>query len=204
MTVRGVRLMRGLAAAVSATSVAAFSHVIAGGPSPDAAIVFLSLALSGLVCTALTGRELSLWRLCTAVVLSQGLFHGLFTLDPSSHAMATTAQPSGHAGHSTQPMLEHVVTAGAMDHSAPTMGLAHAIAAALTIAVLRHGEVTTVRLIQALRLKLVPFLRLFQPLAVAPGAPFDPTNWPVRPLRNLGVLLLVMRYRGPPTLPVVS
>lgn len=91
-----------------------------------------------------------------------------------------------------------------MDYSAPVMWLGHSSAVVLTVAVLRHGEVTTVRLIQALGLTLVPFLRLFQPLAVAPGAPFDPTNWPVRPLCNLGVLLLVMRYRGPPMLPVVS
>ncbi|MGA8790996.1 MAG: hypothetical protein WB535_18795, partial [Paenarthrobacter sp.] len=57
MTGRGVRLLRGLAAAVAATSLAAFSHVAAGGPSPDGAIVVLSLALSGLVCTALAGRS---------------------------------------------------------------------------------------------------------------------------------------------------
>ena len=101
-------------------------------------------------------------------------------------------------------MLNQATIVGGMDHSAPVMWLGHAIAAVLTIAVLRHGEVTALRLIQALGLKMVPFLPLFQPLAVAPGAPFDPAGWPVRPLRNLGVPLLVMRHRGPPLLPVVS
>ncbi len=100
--------------------------------------------------------------------------------------------------------MDHATTMGGMDHSSPVMWLGHAIAAVLTIAVLRHGEVTALRLIQALGLRMVPFLPLFQPLAVSTGAPFDPANWPVRPLRNLGVPLLVMRHRGPPLLSVVS
>jgi hypothetical protein len=199
-----VRLLRGLAAAVAATSLAAFSHVAAGGPSPDGAIVVLSLALSGLVCTALAGRSLSLWRLSTSVVLSQSLFHGLFSLGSSTHATAPTPMSAGHAGHTAQAMMDHATATGGMDHSSPVMWLGHAIAAVLTIAVLRHGEVTALRLIQALGLKMIPFLPLFQPLAVTPGAPFDPAGWPVRALRNLGVPLLVMRHRGPPLLPVVS
>ena len=84
-----MRLLRGVAAAVAATFIAAFSHVDAGGPPPDGTIILLSLALSGLVCTALAGRSLSLWRLSAAVVLSQALFHGLFSLGASSHAAKT-------------------------------------------------------------------------------------------------------------------
>lgn len=199
-----MRLLRGVAAAVAATFIAAYSHVAAGGHSPDGAIVMLSLALSGLVCTALAGRSLSLWRLGTAVVLSQTLFHGLFSLGASSHAAVTTAPSTSHAGHSAHVMLDHAASSVVTDHSSPVMWLGHAIAAVLTIAVLRHGEVVALGLIQALGLRMVPFLPLFQPLAVAAGAPFDPANRPVRALRNLGVPLLVMRHRGPPLLPVVS
>lgn len=101
-------------------------------------------------------------------------------------------------------LADQAVSTGSLDHSSPMMWAGHAVAALLTIAVLRHGEVTAVRLIQALRLQLVPFLPLFHPLAVTPGAPFNPASWQVRPLRNLGVPLLVMRHRGPPLLPVVS
>lgn len=204
MTGRVVRLLRGLAAAVVATFIAAFSHIAAGGPSPDGVIFLLSLALSGLVCTALAGRSMSLLRLSAAVLLSQALFHGLFSLGASSHTAMASVPSSGHAGHSAHVILDPATAAGGMDHANPVMWVGHTIAAVLTIAVLRHGEVTALRLIQALGLRLVPFLPLFQPLAVSAEAPFNPSDWPVRPLRNLGVPLLVMRHRGPPLLPVVS
>lgn len=204
MTGRGVRLLRGLVAAGVATFLAASSHVLAGGPPPDAAIALLSLALSGLVCTALAGRSLSLWRLSAAVVLSQAVFHGLFSLGTSPHSPVAAGSSSGHSGHSAHIMLDPATAMDGMDHSSPVMWVGHAIAAVLTIAALRHGEVAALRLIQALGLTLIPFLPVFQPLAVSAEAPCDPSDWPVRPLRNLGVPLLVMRHRGPPLLPVVS
>ncbi|WP_364309185.1 hypothetical protein [Paenarthrobacter nitroguajacolicus] len=197
-------MTRGVAAASASTSIAAFSHVMAGGPTPDAAIVLFSLALSLLVCTALAGHALSLWRLCTAVVVSQGVYHSLFSLGSSSSGVEAVAPASGHATHSASPVLDHAITNGVMDHSVPTMWLGHIVAAALTIALLPHGEVTLMRLLRVFGLKLVPFLRFFQPLAIAPAAPLSPANWPVRPLRNLGAPLLVMRHRGPPLLPVAS
>jgi len=197
-------MTRGVAAAIASTSIAALSHVMAGGPTPDTAIALFSLALSLLVCTALAGHVLSLWRLCAAVVLSQGLYHGLFSLGSSSSGVEAVAPASGHAAHLATLVLDHAVTTAVMDHSAPTMWLWHIAAAALTVALLRHGEATVMRLLRAFGLKLVPFLRFFQPLAVEPAAPLSPANWPVRPLRNLGAPVLVMRHRGPPLLPVVS
>jgi hypothetical protein len=84
------------------------------------------------------------------------------------------------------------------------MWLGHAVAAVLTVALLRHGEVAVVRLVQAMRLRVTAFLPLFQPLPARPPAAALPVNRPVRPLRNLGAPLLVMRHRGPPLLPLVS
>ncbi|MCW3767302.1 MULTISPECIES: hypothetical protein [Paenarthrobacter] len=198
MDERRARLVRGWAAAAAATSIAAFSHVFAGGFSPDPALLALSLAVSGLVCTALAGRVLSLWRLSAGVLLSQALFHGLFSLNPASQAEVPR---SGHAGHADHlPMMDPGAVA-AMDHTSPLMWAAHAVAALATIAVLRHGEVTAVRLAMALRLRLIPFLIVCRPLALAPQAALDPSSWPVRARRNLGVPLLVMRHRGPPLRP---
>ena len=214
MTARGVRFVRGWAAAFVATFIAALSHVFAGGPAPETSVLVLSVALSGLACTALAGRVLSLWRLSTAVVVSQGLFHGLFSLGSASSAAGTAVPTTGHAGHAA-----HAVAAASgsgltgtgigtgvmvMDHASPLMWAGHALAALATIAVLRHGEVTAVRLITAIGLRVVAFLPVFLPLAVESGAPVIPADWPVRPLRNLGAPLLVMRHRGPPLLPVVS
>ncbi|WP_018772497.1 hypothetical protein [Arthrobacter sp. 131MFCol6.1] len=205
MTARGLRFVRGWAAAVAATFIAALSHVLSGGPAPETSVLVLSLALSGLVCTALAGRVLSLWRLCTAVVVSQGLFHGLFSLGSASSAAGTAFPAPGHAGHTVAfASGSRLPGAMAMDQASPLMWAGHALAALATIVVLRHGEVTAVRLIRALGLRVVAFLPFFLPLAVESGAPVIPADWPVRPLRNLGAPLLVMRHRGPPRLPVVS
>ena len=210
MTAHGVRLVRGWAAAVAATFIAAFSHVLSGGPAPETPVLALSLALSGLVCTALAGRVLSLWRLSTAVLFSQGLFHGLFSLGSVSMPAGAAGPSSAHAGHAA-----HAVAAASdaglpwtgamvMDHASPLMWAGHALAALATIACLRHGEVTAVRLMTALRLRVVAFLPVFLPLAVESSSPVIPADWPVRPLRNLGAPLLIMRHRGPPLFPVAS
>lgn len=210
MTARAMRLVRGWTAAAAATSIAVLSHVLSGGTAPETSPLVLSLALSGLICTALAGRALSLWRLGAAVVLSQGLFHWLFSLGSSSFASATALPAAGHAGHSVRTVAAATVSGlpgtgtMVMDHASPLMWAGHAVAALATIALLRHGEVTAVRLITALGLRVVALLPVPLPLAVESGAPVIPANWPVRPLRNLGAPLLVMRHRGPPLLPVVS
>lgn len=194
--------MRGWTAAVAATSVAALSHSMAGGKVPEPLLLLLALALSGLACTALTGRGLSLWRLSAGVALSQGLFHWLFSGAAATHGSAPPA--GGHLGHSSVLEPAGTIISSAADHTSPLMWLGHGVAAILTVAILRHGEVAALRLVQAMRLHVTSFLPLFQPLPALPAAAALPANRPVRPLRNLGAPLLVMRHRGPPLLPFVS
>jgi hypothetical protein len=202
MTARGLRLARGWIGAVVATSIAAGSHFLAGGNAPEPPLILLALALSGLACTALTGRGLSLWRLSAGVVLSQGLFHWLFSGAAAPHG--STAPAGGHLAHS--PGLEPAgrILSSVADHASPLMWLGHAVAALLTVAFLRHGEVAVVRLVHAVRLRVTAFLPLLLPLPVRPAPAALPANRPVRPLRNLGAPLLVMRHRGPPLLPLAS
>ena len=102
MTARGLRLVRGWIGAVVATFIAAGSHILAGGDAPELPLLLLALALSGLACTALTGRGLSLWRLSAGVALSQGLFHWLFSGAAAPHG--TIGPAGGHLAHS--PALE--------------------------------------------------------------------------------------------------
>ena len=118
---------------------------------------------------------LSLWRLSAAVVFSQSLFHGLFSLGSASSAAGAPVPAAGHAGHAAHTMA---AASGSglpgtgtmvMDQASPLMWAGHALAALATIAVLRHGEVTAVRLITALRLRVVAFLPVFLPLAVNPA-----------------------------------
>ncbi|MGD6979320.1 MULTISPECIES: hypothetical protein [Citricoccus] len=101
------RLLRGWAAAVVATLVAAGSHTLAGssGPGHDAGpapvVWILTLALAGPLCTALAGRTLSWWRLGSAVASSQLLFHWLYSQSAGTGRPAgpVPADPAGHAGH---------------------------------------------------------------------------------------------------------
>ena len=202
MTARGLRLVRGWIGAVVATSIAAGSHVLAGGNAPEPPLLLLALALSGLACTALTGRGLSLWRLSAGVALSQGLFHWLFSGAAAPHGSGAPA--GGHLAHSAALEPAGTFLSSAADHTSPLMWLGHAVAAILTVAILRRGEVAVVCLVQAMRLRVTAFLPLFQPLPVRRAPAALPANRPVRALRNLGAPLLVMRHRGPPLLPLVS
>ncbi|MEC5179160.1 hypothetical protein [Arthrobacter sp. CG_A4] len=202
MTARGLRLLRGWIGAVVTTSIAAGSHFLAGGSAPELPLLLLAFALSGLVCTALTGRGLSLWRLSAGVALSQGLFHWLFSGAAAPHG--ATAPASGHLAHSSALEPTATILSSATNHASPLMWLGHAVAAGLTVATLRHGEVAVVRLLQAMRLRVTALIPLLRPLPVRPAPAALPANRPVRALRNLGEPLLVMRHRGPPLLPLVS
>ncbi|MEV4900228.1 hypothetical protein AB0K08_02665 [Citricoccus sp. NPDC055426] len=117
--VRGAsRLLRGWAAALVATLLAAGSHTLANlvdpgaspsthahhdaGPAPI--LWILTLALAGPVCTALAGRRLSWWRLAAGVTASQLLFHWLYsaTAGPAA-APALSGLDGRHGAHSGHP-----------------------------------------------------------------------------------------------------
>lgn len=202
MNARGLRLARGWSGAAIITSAAAASHAFSGGGIPSFPIFLLSLALSGLVCTALAGRVLSLWRTVTAVALSQTLYHWLFSADAAASGMtASPADPAlGHAGHSMAAMTSALPAPGmaGMDHTSSLMGLSHALAAVFTVALLRRGEVLAVRLLHALRLRLVRLLPFLRPISLGPAITLD--SRPVLALPSLGVPLLALRHRGPPLL----
>lgn len=203
MRLRTLRLVRGWAGATAATSIAALSHFAAGGSAPEPLLLLLAFALSGLACTALTGRGLSLWRLAAGVVLSQALFHWLFSGSAVPHT-TSAAHTAGHAHTPALPSGPGPVLSAAADDLWDQMWLGHAVAAILTVAILRHGEVTILRLVRAVRLRVTACLPLFRSLPVPPARSSLPPDLPVRPLRNLGVPLVVMRHRGPPPLPIVS
>lgn len=141
MSSRSARVARGSIAAAFATTVALFSHVLAGGAMPGALGLVVPLVLSVMVCVLLAGRRLSLVRLSVAVALSQLLFHTLFVLG-APHA-ATTVMP----GHHMTDMVLPAVVGGQHPMTDPAlMWLGHAIAAAITIAALYNAERVVVAL----------------------------------------------------------
>ncbi len=184
MDSRWARVARGITAATVATFVAAFSHTLSGGAAPSWFGIAASFVISVMVCTVLTGRTASLWRLAISIGLSQFLFHSLFS------------------GVGTPVITGHDMTTMTMDasayhsHATPTMWLAHGLAAAITVVAFRFGEqafwgVTgTARLFLArLLVIVVPTLDVPRPV-VAVEARFVP--------RDLALLLSSMRHRGPP------
>jgi hypothetical protein len=147
---RAVRTARGASGALIATVLAAASHGLAGGTStPLAVIATAVLALP--LCVLLAGRVGSLWRLAVAVVPAQFAFHwtfaGLGLASSTPGAAAEVVSP--HAAHlglvSFSPSL---VAAGAADS---LMWVSHAVAAAITIALMHWGELAAMHLARALR-----------------------------------------------------
>ena len=237
MTARWARFARGWAIAGFATFVAALSHTLGGGTVPGLLPVVVSLAFAGIVCIGLAGRTRSLWRVVVAVLTSQLIFHGLFSLGASGGSLQTDA-PAGtlpahshaagsvllsvQAGATTAPGLSGAtglpgmtglpgahaalpmagMTAAPLD--AALMWLAHLLAAVVTIVALRHGEralgvlVDSARLVvlRVLASRSVPVRPRTAHRAPAPAFVFLP--------RDLGVLLSVMRHRGPPAILRIS
>lgn len=216
MSTRAARMVRGWAAALSATAVAAASHVLAGGVIPHPSIVLFCLALSAMVSCALSGKSLSAPRIAGAVLASQGIFHLLFTVGGAGMVSGTAGTSAaglagaGHAGHAAHAdpaaLAAHfadtgtgtAMTMGTAGHSSAAMWLGHLLAAAATVVLLRNGEAALLRILSAMRLTITAILPLLLPLPLGPRIPKLSTLTPADPLPNLGVPLLVMRHRGPP------
>lgn len=204
MSSRGARVARGFAAAGAATLVAALFHMVGGGQAPSALALTLSLVFSTLVSIALVGKRVAAWRLTLAVLVSQFLFHALFTLSPSATFSGMPADGHLHAGmHLTMnpgtPSSAGMTMPATLVGDSPWMWLAHAAAVVLTVAVLLQGEralLAVARFAFFVLRRLVdrvaavqaePVARVLSVVAAVPSA-----------LRRLDTVLDGMRRRGPP------
>ncbi|CAN5584856.1 hypothetical protein BH10ACT7_BH10ACT7_19830 [soil metagenome] len=178
MNSRWARVARGWAAAAFATFAAALSHALAGGSVPTPFAMLVALVISGAICTLLTGRGLSLWRLALSVAASQALFHGLFV-------SLGSPVPVGH---------EHAFAVAGVDEHA-TMWAAHAVAAVITIAAFRYAEVAFWGVAETARLLFARLVGRIIPLALPPRMPA-----PRRPhIPTITALVLASTlHRGPP------
>jgi hypothetical protein len=196
MTARGIRAVRGIAAASFAVFVAALFHDAAGGGLPSPLAVSLALAFAVPLCVALAGRRIVLWRQAACVGISQLLLHLLFGLGANTTGTSLN-MPAGHlhAGSHIGIVAGHAMP---MHEDSPLMFLAHGAAALVTLAALRHGE----RTLQALADFTALLVTAIDRIVIVPIA--APTRMPVRtrpltlaiPTHVLGSL----RHRGPPAL----
>lgn len=132
MTSRQLRLLRGSAASSVATIIAAVSHTIGGGASPHPLLIVALSVFLAPIASLLVGPRANILRLSAAVLLSQSVFHVLFTV------LGATATPTiVGTGH------HHVTTLGPIGEGiAPDAGMigAHVVAGILTIILLARGE----------------------------------------------------------------
>ena len=199
MTTRWARFARGWIVAGFSTFVAALSHTLGGGAVPGLLAVVVSLAFAGIVSIGLSGRTLSTWRLTVAVLVSQLIFHGLFTFGGAGGRLADTAAASGHAHDAGQAILLTPTGTGVttLDHGW-LMTAAHVLAAVITVVALRDGERAFWGLFSTARLAVHTLLRmpaavpiLHRPIA---GTAFVTLAQPRERLAPLSA----MRRRGPP------
>ena len=200
MATRWARVVRGLVAATLATFVAALFHVAGGGTAPSGLAITLSLTFSGLAALALTGRRASTWRLAASVVVSQTLFHALFSLGSGgTRFVSADGMAHVHAGSHLIAMAGRHMQSSSVIPDSPMMWLSHASAALVTIVALRFGEQAFWGLFETARMQLgrvarrvvVPVADVFAPAPVHVES-FAPA------LRDLGILIGRMRHRGPP------
>lgn len=193
---RWARVARGLAAAFVSTSVAAFSHLVAGGSLPGAAGMALCLAFSAIVCIALTGKRMSRTRLAAAVATSQLMFHGLFSLLVAP--AASGAPMAGHLHDST--VVAQLAATPTVAHAGHGLGMliGHLAAAVVTFLALNYGERAVWGLFELGRLVIVRLLIVRMPEPRA--ATLSPTAlWVLSLLPRVRRLQLSpMRHRGPP------
>lgn len=210
MSSRGARVARGFAAASVATLVAALFHMAGGGLAPSALALTLSVVFSSLGSIALVGKRVAVWRLSLSVLVSQFLFHALFTLSPSATFSGMPADGHLHAGmHLTlvpgSTSATSATSAAGMTMPAmifgdnPWMWLSHTVAALLTIAALLHGERT---LLAVARFAFFVLGRLVDHVAAVRPALQRRLSTPVvdatRAVRRLDTVLDGRRRRGPP------
>jgi hypothetical protein len=194
MSTRWARFARGWLAATFATLIAAASHSAAGGIPPNLVSIALALAFSGVACILLTGRTLSLLRTSLAVAGSQLAFHLVFS-SMGGAAIAATDPGSAHM-HAAASLAHSGV---APHHTDPAMWFAHAVAAVLTIAVLRRGEAA----FWGMRDAALRFLRTVLPTSPRMPVAISRATVTASPARvfapRLFILLLgSLQHRGPP------
>ncbi|MDM4764099.1 hypothetical protein QT381_13895 [Galbitalea sp. SE-J8] len=193
MPARARRTLRGLATAVVATAVAAGAHALAGGYVPNAPSLALALVFAALTSVALAGRRSRAWRTAASVAVSQLAFHTVFAAIGTDATLIAVGH--GHGGaHGVAHGGSVLVTAAEHAHTAdPRMWIAHVVAGALTVALLRHGESA----LRSLGRALVPRAATASVRAPIARVPLAPVG--AEPPRALARMATSLSRRGPPT-----
>lgn len=198
MTTRWARFARGWMVAGFSTFVAALSHILGGGHAPGWLGVVLSLAFAGIICVGLAGPTVSGIRVGVSVLLSQLIFHGLFSLGAAGGALVPMPDAGAH-GHQAVSVLAVAGNSAALaEGHGPSVWVFHAAAAVVTVLGLRHGEAAFHRILNLTRLII---RSLIEPL-VGVSPPRVDRQSPVELVLLHPVVALLfssLQRRGPPS-----
>lgn len=135
---RSARVVRGLAAALVSTLLAATFHGAAQGHAAPLMSISAAAAFAVPIATVLVGRRLSLPRLAAAVTASQALFHLMLSTGWDT-VTSQVPTPAGHVMHgAAMTMPDAPLSASA--HMDTRMWFSHVVAAVVTTLVLAFGE----------------------------------------------------------------
>ena len=195
--------MRGAWFSAFATLLAAASHMLVGGNTP-APVALVATAIVVLpLCVALAGRERSLWRTSLAVALSQGLFHWSFGAIGAVTAQGSVVSGSGFAA-AASPHADHLGSLGQFVPMLDSPGAgwlmlaAHAVAALVTVAMLRFGENALLRIREALASLGAQLVGKLPALSVALPRGGRVSTFGYAPARPLATSRASISHRGPP------
>lgn len=181
--------MRGTAAAVIATLVAATGHTLSGGGAPDPLLVAAVACLAAPFAVLLAGRRSTLVGTALVVSGAQALFHGAFALVDDARPLPGT----GHA-HVPIPAADLAAAAAAAPAEPSAMPLGHLLAAVVTIAAVRHGEQLLRRLSRGILRRTSRHLPVLRQTAAPTLAPTARD----RVLRPRHIAQSSLSRRGPP------
>lgn len=170
------------------TLVTGIAHALGGGAAPAALLLAAALVTTLLVLAPVLGSRPSIARQSIAVVLAQLVQHALYSVPSASAPIA-----GAHAHHGAATQLDG---SAAMLHEHASMPLAHLVAGAVTLALLRLVPRAVDAMIEAMSLRrALAVLRWRAPL-VRGRASVIATS-PAR-RRTLDVLHAALVTRGPP------
>lgn len=174
---------------VATTALTGSAHSLAGGTAPDALLLLAAFVVTLAVLAPVLGARASLVRQATAVGLAQLVQHALYALPHGS----------GGAVHAHGDAARDALAAASLDHGGAGMPLAHVVAGALTLALVRRAPRALAVLLRAVSLRAVALVLAWAPTPVRPPARALAAARPA-PRPRTRILARALARRGPPAL----
>ncbi|MFF0905679.1 UNVERIFIED_CONTAM: hypothetical protein RF653_18555 [Kocuria sp. CPCC 205316] len=195
------RVVRGGLAGALSASLAAASHFAVDKAAPEPVVVVAAVAAAVGVCVLLAGHRMGPVRLGSAVAISQGAYHLLFSLPGGNTVGAAAHFPRGGEpahGHTHAPLGTVPPDPFPVETAHDPMLVLHLLATVVTYLLLRHGEQAWWALVDVLGTPIRRLLTVALPWVAARRPLGRPDRSFHYALHDLGCALEIVTPRGPP------